>query len=159
MYNAIHTIARRVSSAVLVSGFRRVRAPATLSPMATRTSRLPITRLRFRGHAETLNAICRCLQEHPKQALTAAQLADFTDRPFADVHQRLSETPELFTTLPKTPTSNQRYRLTLRIEHKSAEEIAQFIQDQTRSETRIAAAFISAFVGLFVLFSVMSALN
>jgi hypothetical protein len=82
--------------------------------MATRTSRLPITRLRFRGHAETLNAICRCLQEHPKQALTAAQLADFTDRPFADVHQRLSETPELFTTLPKTPTSNQRYRLTLR---------------------------------------------
>jgi hypothetical protein len=128
------------------------------SPMATRTSRLPITRLRFRGHGETLNAICRCLQEHPKQALSAAQLADFTDRPFADVHQRLSETPELFTTLPKTPTSNRRYRLTLRIEHKSAEEIARFIQDQTRSETRIAAAFISAFVGLFVLFSVMSAL-
>jgi hypothetical protein len=124
--------------------------------MASRSSRIPITRLRFRGHADTLNALCRCLQEHPKQALTAAQLADFTERPFADVHQRLSETPELFTTLPRTSTSNMRYRLTLRIEHKSTEEIAQFIQDQIRSETRIAAAFISAFVGLFVLFSVMS---
>ena len=155
MYNARHTIARRVSTerAAPVSLSARTRYS---SPMASRSSRIPITRLRFRGHADTLNALCRCLQEHPKQALTAAQLADFTERPFADVHQRLSETPELFTTLPRTSTSNMRYRLTLRIEHKSTEEIAQFIQDQIRSETRIAAAFISAFVGLFVLFSVMS---
>ena len=68
------------------------------------------------------------------------------------------ETPELFTTLPKTSTTNTRYRLTLRIEHKSPEDIARFIDNASRSETRIAAAFISAFVGLFVLFSVMSAL-
>jgi hypothetical protein len=155
MYNALHAIARRVSSQVYHPVSLHVRTRYS-THMASRSSRIPITRLRFRGHADTLNALCRCLQEHPKQALTAAQLADFTERPFADVHQRLSETPELFTTLPRTSTSNMRYRLTLRIEHKSTEEIAQFIQDQIRSETRIAAAFISAFVGLFVLFSVMS---
>ncbi len=158
MYNAIHTIARRVSSAALVSGFRRVRAPATLARMATRTSRLPITRLRFRGHAETLNALCRCLQEHPKQALTAAQLADFTDRPVCRCSSAAQRNARVVHHAAEDPDQQQRYRLTLRIEHKSAEEIAQFIQDQTRSETRIAAAFISAFVGLFVLFSVMSAL-
>jgi hypothetical protein len=90
--------------------------------------------------------------------MTVAELSEFTRRPFADVHQRLVETPELFTTLPKTATTNTRYRLTLRIEHKSAEDIAHFIENASRSETRIAAAFISAFVGLFVLFSVMSAL-
>jgi hypothetical protein len=126
--------------------------------MASRPRRVPLTRLRFRGHADTLKALCQCLQDHPRQALTVADLCEFTERPFADVHQRLVETPELFTTLPKTSTTNTRYRLTLRIEHKSPEEIARFIDNASRSETRIAAAFISAFVGLFVLFSVMSAL-
>jgi hypothetical protein len=90
--------------------------------------------------------------------MSAAELSELTGRPFADVHQRLTETPELFTALPKTPTSNTRYRLTLRIEHKSTQEIANFIETQRRSETRIAVAFISAFVALFVLFSVMSVL-
>ena len=126
--------------------------------MAKRPASIPITRLRFRGHADTLNALCRCLQEHPRQAMTAAQLSELTGRPFADVHQRLTETPELFTALPKTPTTNTRFRLTLRIEHTSPQGIVDFIENQRRSETRIAAAFISAFVGLFVLFSVMSAL-
>jgi hypothetical protein len=126
--------------------------------MAKRPASIPITRLRFRGHADTLNALCKCLQEHPRQAMSAAELSELTGRPFADVHQRLTETPELFTALPKTPTSNTRYRLTLRIEHKSTQEIANFIETQRRSETRIAVAFISAFVALFVLFSVMSVL-
>ncbi len=126
--------------------------------MAKRPASIPITRLRFRGHADTLNALCKCLQEHPRQAMSAAELSELTGRPFTDVHQRLTETPELFTALPKTPTSNTRYRLTLRIEHKSTQEIANFIETQRRSETRIAVAFISAFVGLFVLFSVMSVL-
>jgi hypothetical protein len=126
--------------------------------MAKRPASIPITRLRFRGHADTLNALCKCLQEHPRQAMSAAELSELTGRPFADVHQRLTETPELFTALPKTPTTNTRYRLTLRIEHKSTQEIANFIETQRRSETRIAVAFISAFVGLFVLFSVMSVL-
>jgi hypothetical protein len=126
--------------------------------MAKRPASIPITRLRFRGHADTLNALCKCLQEHPRQAMSAAELSELTGRPFADVHQRLTETPELFTALPKTPTTNTRYRLTLRIEHKSTQEIANFIETQRRSETRIAVAFISAFVALFVLFSVMSVL-
>ena len=64
----------------------------------------------------------------------------------------------MFSTLPKTATTNTRYRLTLRAERMSSEEIAKFIEDARLSETRIAVAFISAFVGLFVLFSVMSAL-
>ncbi len=90
--------------------------------------------------------------------MTAADLADCTGRPFADVHQRLTEIPELFSTLPKTRTTNTRYRLTLRAERMSSDEIAKFIEEARRSETRIAVAFISAFAALFVLISVMSAL-
>ncbi len=158
MYNAAHAFARRVSSNGR-AGDIAARAPTRYSyGMASRPARVPITRLRFRGHADTLNALCRCLQEHHRQAMTVAELCEFTGRPFADVHQRLSETPELFTKLPKTATTNTRYRLTLRIERQSPEEIARFIENASRSETRIAAAFISAFVGLFVLFSVMSML-
>jgi hypothetical protein len=123
-----------------------------------RPASVPITRLRFRGHADTLNALCQSFHDHPRQALTAADLVEFTGRPFADVHQRLRETPELFTTLPKTATTNTRYRLTLRVERMNAQEVARFIDNAQRSETRIAVAFISAFVALFVLFSVMSAL-
>jgi tRNA U34 5-methylaminomethyl-2-thiouridine-forming methyltransferase MnmC len=123
-----------------------------------RSARVSITRLRFRGHTNTLNALCQAFHDHPHQAMTVAELAESTGRPFADVHQRLSETPELFTALPKTPTTNTRYRLTLRMERKTAEEIARFVDDAKRSETRIAAAFVGAFVALFVMLSVMSAL-
>ncbi len=124
-----------------------------------RPAAIPITRLRFRGHADTLNALCRCFHERPREALTAADLADRTGRTFADVHRRLTETPELFSSLPKTQTSNTRYRLTLRAERMSNEEIAKFIEAARRSETRIAAAFISAFVSLLVLLGAMSVLN
>ena len=111
-----------------------------------RPANVPITRLRFRGHADTLNALCRCFHERPREPFTAADLAERIGRSFADVHQRLTETPELFSTLPKTATTNTRYRLTLRAERMSSEEIAKFIDDARLSETRIAVAFISNFI-------------
>ena len=137
MYNARRVIARTVARCI--DDFA-ARADPLLLPHGFPTTTRPLTRLRFRGHADTLKALCQCLQDHPRQAMTVAELSEFTRRPFADVHQRLVETPELFTTLPKTATTNTRYRLTLRIEHKSAEDIAHFIENASRSETRIAAA-------------------
>jgi len=124
-----------------------------------RPASIPITRFRFRGHADTLNALCQCFRDHGREALTAAQLAELTGRAFDDVYARLAQVPELFSQLPMKPKTNRQYLLTLRIERLSPDETAAFIATAVRSETRIAVAFAAAFVTLFVLLSVASALN
>jgi len=124
-----------------------------------RPSILSTTQFRFRGHADTLNALCQCFRDHKREALTAAQLADLTGRAFDDVHARLAQVPELFSQLPMKPKTNRHYLLTLRMERMSTDDTAAFIATRVRSETRIAVAFAAAFVALFVLLSVASTLN
>ena len=124
-----------------------------------RPASISITQFRFRGHADTLNALCQCFRDRKRESLTAAQLADLTGRAFDDVHARLAQVPELFSQLPMKPKTDRRYLLTLRIERLSADDTAVFIETRVRSETRIAVAFAAAFIGLFVLLSVASALN
>jgi len=147
MYSAMRAIARRVSSALFTRVSPRLHTRYS-SRMASRTSRLPITRMRFRGHAETLNAICRCLQEHPKQALTAIVLVEYTGLGFENVHQRLTETPELFIALPRKPDTTTRYRLTSPVERMDEAQTRDFIEKQTRSESRLATFVVSLIVAI-----------
>jgi hypothetical protein len=110
-----------------------------------RPGSVPITRLRFRGRTGTLNALCRAFREHPRQALTANDLVDYTGLQFRDVYQRLTETPELFLMLRKKKVNtNARYRLRVAVERMSEEETRVFINEQTRAETRLAVGVVSA---------------
>ena len=124
-----------------------------------RPASISITQFRFRGHADTLNALCQCFRDRKRESLTAAQLADLTGRAFDDVHARLAQVPELFSQLPMKPKTNRRYLLTLRIERLSAADTAAFIETQARSETLIAFAFAATFLALLALLSVLTALN
>ena len=40
----------------------------------------PSMRLRFRGHAASLNALVQAFRDHPKQELSASQLAEASNR-------------------------------------------------------------------------------
>jgi hypothetical protein len=113
-----------------------------------RPGSVPLTRLRFRGRASSLNALCRAFREHPRQAFTANALADLTGLPFRDVYQRLAETPELFLPLPKKPNTNTRYRLTGNVERMDEEATRVFIEAQIRTETRLAVGVVSAIVAI-----------
>jgi hypothetical protein len=106
--------------------------------------------MRFRGRAGTLNAMCGVFLEHPGVGLTPNEIASYGSLGFRDVHQRLQDTPELFIRLPKQPDRNVRYRLASSLASRSPEEIAEFIAEQTRIETRIARIVISAFVLIFL---------
>src|SRR5512144_1573755 len=103
-----------------------------------RPGSVPITRLRFVGRGATLNKLCRAFHEHPKQALTAIVLTEYTGLAFENVHQRLTETPELFIALPRKPDTTTRYRLTSPIERMDEAQTRDFIEKQTRSESRLA---------------------
>lgn len=123
----------------------------------TRPGSVPITRLRFRGRSATLNRLCRAFREHPRQALTASVLAEYTGVPFRNVHQRLAETPELFLPLPKKRNTNTRYRLTGAVERMSDEETQAFIDGQTRAETRLAVGVVSAILAIATVAGYLSA--
>jgi len=103
-----------------------------------RPGSVPITRLRFVGRGAVLNTLCRAFREHPKQALTAIALAEYTGLAFENVHQRLTETPELFIALPRKPDTTTRYRLTSPVERMDDAQTHDFIGKQTRSESRLA---------------------
>jgi len=122
-----------------------------------RPGSVPITRLRFRGRAATLNTLCRTFREHPRQALTASGLAEMTGIPYRDVHQRLSETPELFLALPKKPNTTTRYRLTGEVERMDEDEVRVFIEAQTRTETRLAIGVISGIIAIASIAGYLSA--
>jgi hypothetical protein len=122
-----------------------------------RPGSVPITRLRFRGRANTLNALCRSFRDQPRQTFTAGELAARTGRDFRDVYQRLSETPELFFHMPKKAGGITRYRLASAVERMNDEETAAFIDAETRLETRNAIAVIAGIIALGVLAGVLSA--
>ncbi len=109
-----------------------------------RPGSVPITRLRFRGRTSTLSRMCRAFREHPSQSLTAAEVADSTDIAFANVHQRLSETPELFVAVPKKKNTNSRFRLTTQLASMNEEETQVYIEEQSRIETWLAVRIVSA---------------
>ena len=113
-----------------------------------RPGNVPITRLRFRGRGDVLNTLCREFRNHPRQALTAADLAEFTHLQFANVHERLTETPELFVTLPQKAKMNTRYRLTSAVERMNDDETRVFIDAQTRRETWLAIGAVSAILAI-----------
>jgi hypothetical protein len=120
---------------------------------------LGIARLRFRRHENTLNAMWQAFNARPRQALTAAELADITALPIEDIHARLRQTPEMFLRLPPKPRTNTRYRLALRVEHLSADAVDAYIRSNARSEVRIRFAFVSAFVGLMTMLFVARMLS
>lgn len=109
-----------------------------------RPGSVPITRLRFRGRTSTLSRMCRAFREHPAQSLTAAEVAEYTDIAFANVHQRLRETPELFVAVPKKKNTNSRFRLTTQLASMGEEETLAFIAEQSRIETWLAVSIVSA---------------
>jgi len=121
-----------------------------------RPASVPITRLRFRGRAGTLNALVQVFRDHPKQSLTVAAAAEFSQREFRDVHERLSETPELFIHLKKKKGEPTRYRLISDVEKMTVEETKAFIDQQVRAETRLVAVVISIFMVLAILIGVLS---
>ena len=110
-----------------------------------RPGSVPITRLRFVGRGATLNKLCRAFREHPRQSLTAIVLTEYTGLGFENVHQRLTETPELFIALPKRPDTTTRYRLTGPVERMDEAQTREFIEKQTRSESRL-AMFVVAMI-------------
>ncbi len=115
-----------------------------------------MTRLRFCGRGETLNRLVDAFREHPRQALTANVVADHTGLAFQNVYDRLRETPELFSMLPKRPDANTRYRLTLAVERMSTDETRAFIASRTRAEKQVFAGVISIFFSLAVLIGYLS---
>lgn len=121
-----------------------------------RPASVPITRLRFRGRTETLNAICQVFREHPHVSLSATDVAEYAQRDFRDVHERLSETPELFVHLRKKRGESTRYRLTSDVEKMGVAETAAFIDEQVRVETRLVAVVVSIFTALAVLIGLLS---
>ena len=109
-----------------------------------RPGSVPITRLRFRGRTSTLTRICGAFREHPSQSLTAAEVAEHTDITFANVHQRLSETPELFVAVPKKKNTTPHFRLTTQLASMGEEETRAFVEEQSRVETWLAIGIVSA---------------
>jgi hypothetical protein len=109
-----------------------------------RPGSVPVTRLRFRGRTSTLRRMCHAFREHPSQSLTAAEVAEYTDIAFANVHQRLHETPELFVAVPKKKNTNSRFRLTTQLASMGEEETQVFIEEQSRIETWLAVRIVSA---------------
>ena len=116
----------------------------------TRPGHVPITRMRFRGRGQTLNAMCTVFREHPGKGLTANEIAEHGGLHFRDVHQRLLDTPELFIRVPSQGDRNVRYRLSSAIASHSPEQVAAFIDEQTRIETRLVRIVVSTFVLIFV---------
>jgi hypothetical protein len=113
-----------------------------------RPGSVPITRLRFVGRGATLNKLCRAFREHPKQSLTAIVLTEYTGLGFENVHQRLTETPELFIALPRKPDTTTRYRLTSPVERMDEAQTRDFIEKQTRSESRLATFVVSLILAI-----------
>lgn len=113
-----------------------------------RPGSVPITRLRFVGRGATLNKLCGAFREHPKQALTAIVLTEYTGLGFENVHQRLTETPELFIALPRKPDTTTRYRLTSPVERMDEAQTREFIDKQTRSEARLAMFVVSTILAI-----------
>lgn len=116
-----------------------------------RPGSVPITRLRFRGRTSTLSRICHAFREHPAQSLTAAEVSDYTDIAFANVHQRLRETPELFVAVPKKKNTISRFRLTTQLAGMDEEETRAFIEEQSRIETWLAIRVVSAILATGVI--------
>lgn len=121
-----------------------------------RPASVPITRLRFRGRAATLNAICQAFHDRPQQSLSASDVATATEIDFRNVHQRLAETPELFIHLRKKKGESTRYRLASNVERMSAAETASFIDEQERVETRLVAIVIGVFSVLALIIGLLS---
>lgn len=90
--------------------------------------------------------MCRAFRQHPTQSLTAAEVADYTAIAFAKVHQRLSETPELFVAVPKKKNTNSRFRLTTQLASKNEEEPPVYLEEQSRIETCLAVRIVSAII-------------
>ncbi len=121
-----------------------------------RPASVPMTRLRFCGRGDTLKTLVNAFREHPKQALTASLLEEYTGLSFQNVYDRLKETPELFSVLPKRPDANTRYRLTLAVERMSAAETQAFIARHTRAEKQMFASVALIFLSLAVLIGYLS---
>ena len=115
-------------------------------------SQYPSMRLRFRGHAASLNTLVQTFRDHPQQALGASQLAEYTGLPFTDVFERLRVTPELFSRLPRRPNRNTSYRLTRVVERMDAAATHAFINKKIRQDTQSAtiALLIGAAVAVVV---------
>ncbi len=116
-----------------------------------RPGSVPITRLRFCGRGATLNTLCRAFRDHPQQALTAVVLMEYTGLAFENIHQRLTETPELFIALPRKPDTTTRYRLTSPVERMDDGQTREFIAVQTRRELRLAIFVVSV---IFIIASI-----
>jgi hypothetical protein len=121
-----------------------------------RPASVPITRLRFRGHTGTLNAVCTVFRQHPDESLTAASVAEFGELDFRDVYLRLTETPELFVHLRKKKGQPMRYRLTSVVAKMTSQETAAYIDEQVRVETRLVVIVVSVFMMLATLVGVLS---
>jgi hypothetical protein len=121
-----------------------------------RPASVPITRLRFRGHTGTLNAVCNVFRQHPDESLTAASVAEIGELDFRDVYLRLSETPELFVHLRKKKGQPTRYRLTSVVTKMTVAETAVFIDQQVRIETRLVVIVVAVFMMLATLVGVLT---
>jgi hypothetical protein len=121
-----------------------------------RPAKVPITRLRFRGHTDTLNAICEVFRQHPNQSLTAARVAEIAELDFRDVFLRLSETPELFIRLRKKKGEQTRYRMISDVTKMTVEEQMTFVDEQVRIETRLVVIVVTVFFMLATLIGVLS---
>lgn len=95
---------------------------------------IPIT-FRFRGKLKRLADIYQCFLDHPDTGLHPTQIARHTGIPFAEVHARLQQTPELFVKLPGRGDGITRYRLTSSTAARAPEEVEKFLVAQARKES------------------------
>ncbi|MEQ8482753.1 MAG: hypothetical protein RIB46_00155 [Pseudomonadales bacterium] len=95
---------------------------------------IPIT-FRFRGKLKRLLRMYDCFLEHPQTGLHPTQIARFSGLPFAEVNNRLQQTPELFVKLPGRGDGITRYRLTSAMTARDPEDVEAYLIAQARRES------------------------
>lgn len=110
---------------------------------------LPIS-FRFRGKQRRLMDIYHCFLDDPGRGLHPTQIARHTGLGFAEVHERLEATPELFVRLPRRRDGITRYRLTSSTTARSPEDVERFVAAAARKETLLLYA-----MGIMVLLTLL----
>ena len=117
---------------------------------------IPIS-FRFRGKLRRLREIYQCFQDHPNTGLHPTQIARHTGISFAEVHQRLQSTPEMFVKLPIRRDGITRYRLTSSMAARSPEGVDKFLEAQSRRESLLLYAFGTMLVCLLLIVVILVA--
>lgn len=114
-------------------------------------------KFRFRGKLRRLARIYQCFLDHPGTGLHPTQISRYTGLGFAEVSDRLDNTPELFVKLPKRPDGITRYRLTSTTTAMSREDVEKLLIGAARKESLVLYAFATMIVLILLIVVILVA--